>query len=175
MYIPDAKQHRSFKMIATQMIQSQNGESFSGSKGLLDWQLSCQPEQNVVLLQTSGPIDKTSFPAMLAAAVAAMDHHQCSRLLGDHRNSALKLDPLEIYYAPRVIIASGASAGYSVALVFPEITEDLQFMENVCRNSGLHLAVFTDVNGALQWFSASTKPLTTPPHSARGDAEKSNG
>jgi hypothetical protein len=144
------------------MIQSHNAEGSSGSSSLLDWQLVYQADHKVVLLQTSGPIDKISFPAMLAGAVAFARRHQSLRILGDHRNSTLKLDPLEIYYAPKVITSSGADSKYFTALVFGQMTEDLQFMENVCRNAGLQLAVFTDTNAALQWLSAPVNPLGSP-------------
>jgi len=162
------------RTVATQMISSQNGESFSGSTGLLNWNLSYQAGQNVVQLQTSGPIDKISFPAMLSAAVAVAEQKQCLRILMDHSNSTLQLNPLEIYYAPKVIVSSGAGANYSLALVFSEMTEDLQFMENVCRNSGLRLAVFTDINVGLEWLSASMSPPAAAPYSVAIDAESSN-
>jgi hypothetical protein len=144
------------------MIQSHNADISPGSSSLLDWQLVYQAEEKVVRLKTSGPIDKTSFPAMLTAAVAHAKRYHCWCVLADHRNSTLRLDPLEIYYAPRVITASGADSRYFLALVFGQMTEDIQFMENVCRNAGLQLAVFTDLNAALQWLGAQANLLGSP-------------
>jgi hypothetical protein len=144
------------------MIESQNGEVLTGSTGLLSWELEYQADQNVLLLRTSGPIDKTSYPAMLTAAVGAAERYQTTRVLADHRKSPLKLNPLEIYYAPRVIRDSGAHSDYILALVFSQMTEDIQFLENVCRNSGLVVAVFTDNGLALEWLNDSAKPVATP-------------
>ena len=144
------------------MIESQNGEILTGSTGLLSWQLEYQADQNVLLVRTAGPIDKTSFPAMLTAAVGAAERRQTTRILADHRKSLLKLNPLEIYYAPKVIASSGAHSDYVLALVFAEMTEDIQFLENVCRNSGLTVTVFTDHNLAVQWLNDSAKQMATP-------------
>jgi hypothetical protein len=145
------------------MIESShNGEVLTGSTGLLTWQIDYKVEQNVLLIRTSGPIDKASFPAMLAAAVGAAERHQTTRLLADHRESPLRLNPLEIYYAPKVMMSNGAHSDYILALVFAEMTEDIQFMENVCRNSGLTVAVFTDSNLAVQWLSDSAKLVASP-------------
>lgn len=144
------------------MIESQNSEVLSGSTGLLSWELEYQADQNVLLVRTSGPIDKTSFPAMLTAAIGVAEPRQITRILADHRKSLLKLNPLEIYYAPRVITSSGAHSDYVLALVFAEMTEDIQFLENVCRNSGLTVAVFTDNSLALQWLNDSAKQVANP-------------
>ena len=143
------------------MIESQNGGVLTGSTGLLSWQLEYQADQNVVLVRTSGPIDKTSFPAMLTATVGAAERRQTTRILADHRKSLLKLNPLEIYYAPKVITCSGAHSDYLLALVFAQMTEDIQFLENVCRNSGLTVAVFTDNSAAFQWLSDSAKQVVS--------------
>lgn len=144
------------------MIESsQNGEVLTGSTGLLTWQIVYQADQNVLLIRTSGPIDKTSFPAMLTTVVGTAERHQTTRILADHRQSLLKLNPLEIYYAPRVMMSSGAHPDFILALVFAERTEDIQFMENVCRNSGLTVAVFTEMNIALQWLRDSTEQLVS--------------
>ena len=154
------------------MIVSQNGESSTGSTGLLEWQLEYQAGVKTLVLRTSGPIDKTSFPSMLAAAVAAAERHQTNRILADCRRSPLRLNPLEIYYSPRVIQSSGAHSNYIIAMVFAEMTEDIQFMENVCRNSGLTLATFTDFSSGLQWVSDPTTPIAGRPPLAAALPEK---
>lgn len=144
------------------MIAGQPDETIPGRCGLLEWQLAYRADQQVVALQTSGPIDKLSLPAMLEATVELAQHHQCHRILADHRNSTLQLDPLEIYYAPRAISASCAGERFFVALIFSRMTEDLQFMENVCRNAGLALLVATDMESALQWLKAVSDPPAVP-------------
>jgi len=156
------------------MIESQNGESSTGRTGLLEWQLEYQPDQGVLVLRTSGPIDQASFPPMLSATVAAAERHQTTRILADHRRSSLRLNPLEIYYAPRVMQSSGAHVDFVIALVFAEMTEDIQFMENVCRNSGLTLAVFTDSSAGLLWVSEPVKPVAAKPHLQATDPEEPN-
>lgn len=65
-----------------------------------------------------------------------------------------------------MLIRSGADSKYFAALVFSQMTEDLQFLENVCRNSGLHVCMFTDLNRALQWVSGEAAlPGGSPPAS----------
>ena len=152
------------------MILSQHGEIDTGRIGLLDWQIEFQPDQNIVLVRTSGAIDKTSFGAMLTALFAVAERYQATRILADHRNSNLKLNPLEIYYAPRVIADSGGRSDHILALVFTKMTEDIQFLENVCRNAGLSLAVFMDSDAGFQWLSHPVKPALGKPQSA--DPEK---
>lgn len=144
------------------MTLNQNGESTQGSCGLLNWDLSYRAEQNIVFVQTVGPLDHTTLAAMFAATVAFAETRGCQRILADHRNSTLKLDPLEIYYAPRTLIHRGADSKYFAALVFAQITEDLQFLENVCRNSGLHISMYSDLNRALQWVSGEAAPPVEP-------------
>jgi hypothetical protein len=141
------------------MKATENDEGSEGTSGLLHWQLSYQADQNLVSLKTTGPIEKIWLPAMFGATTTfAMQHHATS-ILADHRNSLLKLDPLEIYYCPKSLLSSGINAQYSIALLFSRMTEDLQFLENVCRNSGLHVAVFTAPDVALKWLTEAADAL----------------
>lgn len=144
------------------MTLDPHSESSHGSCRLLTWDISYRPEQNIVFVQTAGPVDHTSLGTMLAATVAFAETRGCQRILGDHRNSTLRLDPLQIYYAPRMLISKGADAKYFAALVFSQITEDLQFLENVCRNSGLHISMFTDLNRALRAVSGEADFTVDP-------------
>ena len=143
------------------MISTQNGKGFQGASGLLTWQLAYRPDDNVVLLETTGPIEKTWLSAMVASTVAFAEQHQSWRILADHRKSLLKLDPLEIYYCPRLLFSSGISSQHAISLVFSRRTEDLQFLENVCRNSGLHLSVFTEPGLALNRLIEAVDPLAS--------------
>ena len=144
------------------MIPTRNSEAVQGASGLLTWQLAFRPDQNVVLLQTTGPIEKTWLSGMVTSTVALAEQHQSWRILADHRHSTLKLDPLEIYYSPKLLMSNGITSQHTLSLVFSRMTEDLQFLENVCRNSGLHIAVFTDAALALKRLLETANPLPSP-------------
>jgi len=149
-------------MTENRMIPTQNGKGFQGASGLLTWQLAHRSDHNLVLLETNGPIEKTSLSDMVTSAVAFAEQHQSCRILADHRQSMLKLDPLEIYYSPKLLLSSGITSQHLISLVFPRMTEDLQFLENVCRNSGLHILVFTAPDLALNRLLECAQPLSIP-------------
>ena len=112
------------------------------------------PEENLVIVQTKGPIDKHSMPAMLKATVDFLRQHQCNLVIGDHRASELKMDVFETFGSPQALFHERADWNTRAALVYSSITENHKFMETVFLNAGRSVALFTDLNAARAWLTA---------------------
>jgi len=116
--------------------------------------MTFEPDARIVVVQTKGPIDKESMPAMLKATVDFTREHQCTLILADHRDSELKLDVFETFNTPRVLFHDSADWKNRAALVYSKITDDHKFMESVFLNNGRVVALFTDINQARQWLAS---------------------
>ncbi len=133
-------------------------ESISGSAGSLRWTMDFEPEANIVVVRTEGPIDKSSMPKMLQATIEFTRRHRCRRILADHRASELKMDVFETFNSPRELFLDSADWKNRAALVYSVITEEHKFMETVFLNNHRTVALFTDINLARQWLTTGPEP-----------------
>src|SRR4051812_15735446 len=122
-----------------------------GLAGWLEWQITYEPTQRLLFVETTGPVEAKSLPAFFKAVAEAMKQHRCKLLFVDHRKSKLCLSPVDIYYIPRLLSDCGIS-GQKAAVLFKNLGEDEQFTETVCRNRGIKVQAFTDVESASAWL-----------------------
>ncbi len=111
-----------------------------------------EPREGILVVQTKGPIDRQTMPAMLEATVAFARRHQCLLILADHRCSELKMDVFETFNSPRTLFNDRADMKNRAALVYSLITEAHRFMETVFLNEGRTVALFTDPKAAREWL-----------------------
>ena len=141
---------------------NQDGElqGCTGGAGSLQWRMTFDSNDQIVIVETKGPIDKDSMPAMLKATVEFLRKHNCRLILADHRASELKMDVFETFNSPRALFHDAADWKNRAALVYSTITEDHRFMETVFVNNGRTVALFTDVNLARQWLISGSGTST---------------
>ena len=117
--------------------------------------MAYEPADNIVVVQTNGPIDRHTMPAMLEASVEFSRQHHCHRILGDHRGSELKMDVLDTFNSPRSLFNSRADLRNRAALVYSTLSEIHKLMETVFLNQGRTVACFTDLVAARKWLVTS--------------------
>src|ERR1700733_12807580 len=96
---------------------------FTGSMGLLDWQISHDAERHILWLETSGPLDIAPLEAFFDEVFAAANQYGCHRFFADHRSSTLRLDPVQIFDLPKTLQRHGI-VDHKAAVVFTRVGED---------------------------------------------------
>lgn len=122
--------------------------------GSLEWTLSFDPADQIVVARTEGPLDERSMPAMLQAVTDFAEENKCVRVLGDHRASELKMSVVDVYQSPEALEELEANRKNRAALVYSNITDLHRFMETVYQNRGRKLALFADIESARAWLKS---------------------
>lgn len=120
----------------------------------MEWTISHQIEDNVLLVTTKGSLDKASLWAMLKEEAELAHRYSCSRCLVDNR--ALTSDVIltfDIYDLTNVYSHIGLSRILKRAELSPaQFSSDFNFMETVNVNNGYKFKVFPDKESALRWL-----------------------
>jgi hypothetical protein len=116
------------------------------------WTIEYFDDEEALYIKTKGVLDSESANAMVRDAVQAMDFHQCTRQIVDHRETSFRLNLLEYYERPAVNQKIGISRLWKIAMVFKELDEQTYFMETVFRNRGFDFRQFADINEARRWL-----------------------
>ncbi len=115
------------------------------------------PEADIVQLRTDGTYVLHAEIETLERLAVALKKHDCRKLLIDHRQTTVIAPALDTYDRPdqyaRIWGDSSTLNQIKTAIVFHEINEDYQFLENVIRNRGWDLRIFTEYETALDWLS----------------------
>lgn len=90
---------------------------------------------------------------MVKEAVQAMDLHQCTKQIVDHRETSFAFNLLEYYERPAVNEQLGISHLWRIAMIFKELDEQTYFMETVFRNRGFDFRQFADIEEAKAWLA----------------------
>ena len=92
---------------------------------------------------------------LLKIAGAFAVKHKCSRFLFDMREVTIVGSTLDAYNTVIGHEEFGISKSFRIAAVYPTVTEDNKFMENVGVNRGaLAYQVFDDIDAAHEWIIA---------------------
>jgi hypothetical protein len=87
--------------------------------------------------------------------------HGCSRFLFDMREADIVAGTMHTYETALEPEKHGFSKLYRIAAVYPEITKDHSFMENVGVNRGaVAFKVFAEIDKAREWIGLDKQ---TPP------------
>jgi hypothetical protein len=121
----------------------------------MEWTISFQPVQQIVVIQTQGVADETSSLKMAKSILRTMQEHSALRCLIDHSAlGAVSGKVFKIYYRPQELRKVGVPANIKIAeVVLPVHEEHFGFLETVCRNNGFNFRIFTDRESAIQWLT----------------------
>ena len=139
------------------MMASTANTKFSGSMGLLDWQIAHDEERNILWLETHGPLDMAPLEAFFDQVFAAANEYSCRCFFADHRSSQLRLNPVQIFDLPKTLRQHGI-VEHKAAVLFAKVGEDEQFVETICKNFGIMARVFNDLDIALAWLMTEPSP-----------------
>jgi hypothetical protein len=92
---------------------------------------------------------------LLKIAGAFAGKHECSRFLFDMREVTVVGSTLDAYNTVIGHEEFGIRKSFRIAAVYPTVTEDNKFMENVGVNRGaVAFQVFDDIDAAHEWIIA---------------------
>ena len=90
---------------------------------------------------------------LLRIAGVAAKEHGCTHFLFDIREANIIANTIETFDAAADPEKHGFSRFFRAAAVYPAISDNLRFMENVAVNRGLFaLRIFDDIDDAREWL-----------------------
>ncbi|MBL8055321.1 MAG: hypothetical protein JNK29_01420 [Anaerolineales bacterium] len=119
----------------------------------MQWTFAHEAELGLLIVRTAGIADEASTLEMIQALREAMQRHQVTRCLIDHRAiSAVQGGTLAVYGRPaQVRQQHRPPRGLKlVEVVRPEHEEHFRFLETVFHNRGIDFTVLHDYDAALQ-------------------------
>ena len=121
----------------------------------MEWTISYQPEQRVVIIQTQGIADETRTLEMAKSISKSMQEHKSTRCLIDHSAiSSVTGDVIKVYNRPKILRGIGVPRNIKIAeIVLPDHRAHFGFFETVCRNNGFDLLIFNDRESAIDWLT----------------------
>ena len=119
------------------------------------WEISCSPDQQVVIIKTHGAIPYHELPAQFEEAAHLARANDIDRFLFDETEMHINVSTIDIYDIPKLLIASGVTRTSRIAVVIStdeNRVDNYQFLETVCVNQGLHLKIFFSLSKAFEWL-----------------------
>jgi len=118
----------------------------------MPWTISHLPEKRLLTVKTSGTLEKSSLRSMTADLCETLRQQPCKGVFIDYSAAVIRLHLHELYDRPKVIEELGFPREVKVAILFPEVNADAQFLENVYVNAGFPVRVFQDSQAAMEWL-----------------------
>jgi len=120
----------------------------------MEWKISFQSDQNIVIIETSGDADGESSIEMAKIISKTMAEHKAKRCLIDHSAiSSVSGSTIEIYYRPQKLDKIGIPSEIKIAeVVLPAHREHFGFLKSVCLKFGFSFRIFSDKESAIQWL-----------------------
>jgi hypothetical protein len=123
----------------------------------MEWVIHLDAPERLVLVNVTGTTKAEPLREMTLELRDAVRQHQFKRVLLDYTEAVPGLQPYETFERPKVLQELHFPVEVKVAVLYRTLNEDTQFLENVYRNKGFPVRVFSDRNLALGWLrNAST-------------------
>jgi hypothetical protein len=123
----------------------------------MEWVIHLDEPKQLVLVNVTGTIKAEPLREMTLELRDAVQQHQFKQVLLDYTEAVSSLQPYEIFERPKVLQELSFPTEVKIAVLYLALNEDTQFLENVYRNKGFPVRVFSDRNLALSWLqNAST-------------------
>ncbi|HMZ06653.1 MAG TPA: hypothetical protein PK078_03470 [Anaerolineales bacterium] len=117
----------------------------------MEWTIEYLTDEDLLYIRTCGVMTRESADTMVKEIVEAAECHRCDRQIVDHRETLFAFSIIEYYERPDVNEKIGISRKWKIAMVFQELNENTQFMENVFHNRGYNFRQFNDLAEAKRW------------------------
>jgi hypothetical protein len=118
----------------------------------MPWTISHLPAKRLLSVKTSGTLEQSSLRSMTADLCETLRRQPCKGVLIDYGEAAIRLHLHELYDRPKVIEELGFPREVKVAILFPELDANAQFLENVYVNAGYPVRVFQNSGPAMEWL-----------------------
>lgn len=134
------------------MNRCRDGDRAAREKFEMPWAISHLAEKRLLTVKTSGTLEQSSLRSMTADLCETLRQQPCRGVLIDYSGAVIRLHLHELYDRPKVIEELGFPREVKVAILFPEVSADAQFLENVYVNAGFPVRVFQDSSEAMGWL-----------------------
>jgi len=111
-----------------------------------------EPEADIIRVHLQGRIDSRNLKMATSKLVEKMALCNCHRFLIDHREVKLSMSTVDLFYLPMVASNIGVSHSSRIAVVYSTHESDYRFIENVGRNQGFNVKIFTDMDEGVKWL-----------------------
>ena len=120
----------------------------------MDWEISFDEKENILLVKTRGILDMASCKALTKECIEVLKEKNCRLCLVDTREiTSQNLGTFEIHSLPSLFAELDFPRGtYLAEVTLKKYAQDFGFFETVCRNRGYMVSTFFDVESALQWL-----------------------
>lgn len=123
----------------------------------MEWVIHLDAPKPLVVVKVTGIIKAEPLREMTVELRDAVRQHQAKQVLLDYTEAVSDLQPYEIFERPKVLQELNFPVEVKVAVLYPVLNEDTQFLENVYRNKSFPVSVFSDRNLALGWLRNASK------------------
>ncbi|MFA5204344.1 MAG: hypothetical protein WC708_08060 [Lentisphaeria bacterium] len=120
------------------------------------WTFKQLAEQQVLLITVTGAFALADSERLVNDIRNTRADLEKVHILTDFRGADLKLETVDIFECPKAYQQLAKGRHTRVAMLFKIIRDETLFYENVCRNLGYDVSVFTDYDQAMQWLTAGT-------------------
>lgn len=128
----------------------------------MPWDIQYHPGHDVLFVRVTGVVDLSSWEIQLRESVEEASRHSCTRYLADYRDSDLRMTMSDLYERPAAYARVGMPHNARIALVFPPLVGDRDFVELVTRNRGYFVRVFSSPEPALEWLTGGSGGIGRP-------------
>lgn len=122
--------------------------------------LKVKKEPDYLYVQPAGHRIRKALFEIAVNIVKIADEYQYTRILVDITRLSGHLNTIDIYDLARRDLSSLKQVVHKKIAVLDaqldQLTDNLQFFETVCRNTGLNIRVFTVMDDAVQWLRSDT-------------------
>jgi hypothetical protein len=118
----------------------------------MEWVIHLDAPEQLVLVNVTGTVKAEPLREMTLELRDAVRQHQFKRVLLDYTEAVPGLQLYETFERPKVLQELHFPVEVKVAVLYRTLNEDTQFLENVYRNKGFPVRVFSDRNLALGWL-----------------------
>ncbi|MFP4028970.1 MAG: hypothetical protein ACLFWL_14360 [Candidatus Brocadiia bacterium] len=122
----------------------------------MPWEIGLINSNQIVRVINYGTMVPESFKKMAEEALSVAHKGGLHRFLVDQREMEADLSTMEVYDLAEMLHEAGYGPKDRLAHVFvPSSSDakDFEFYATVCRNQGLMVRVFKDLDGALRWLT----------------------
>jgi len=123
----------------------------------MPWTIEVEERDHIVRVVSDGPMRLVTIRQASAEAIASAPPDRTRKFLADERRMLPQLSTLEIFDLPGVLEDLGLRKADRVAVVYSKSSpkrSDFEFFENVARNRGFSVQLFTDPDRAREWLNA---------------------
>lgn len=126
---------------------------------VVTWTARTSPDQSLTLIELEGPITSAALQRLVARAVRQQEGNPWPKILLDAGRWVASQSAAEVYGLPALFEARGLHRRYRIAVVYPQLDQQLFFLETVCLNVGYQLRLFPDIPRALAWLEVEPAAL----------------